>query len=101
MTVNQYDVKFTQLSRYAEKLVFEEEKRMKRFVRGLKSEIESKLVPFQLQIYSQTMEKSLKVERHMQESQDVRGKELPAPKRPRYPDIPRFGASNFRLGGGT
>jgi len=49
MTVNQYEVKFTQLSRYAGKLVFEEEDRTKRFIRGLKVEIRSKLVPFQLQ----------------------------------------------------
>jgi len=33
MTVSQYEVKFTQLSRYVGKLVSEEEDRTKRFVR--------------------------------------------------------------------
>jgi len=33
MSVNQYDVRFTQLSRYAAGLVHEEAKRTKRFVR--------------------------------------------------------------------
>jgi len=46
MTVSQYEVKFTQLSRYAGKLVSEEEDRTKRFVRGLRSGIRSQLVPF-------------------------------------------------------
>ena len=46
LTVSQYEVKFTQLSRYAEKLVSEEEDRTKRFVRGLKSEVRRKLIPF-------------------------------------------------------
>jgi len=65
LTVNQYEVKFTQLSRYAEKLLSEEEDRTKRFVRGLKSEVRSKLIPFQLQVYSQAVEKALEVERNM------------------------------------
>ena len=50
LTVSQYEAKFTQLSRYAEKLVSEEEDRTKRFMRGLKPKIRSKLVPFQVQI---------------------------------------------------
>ena len=33
LTVSQYEVNFTQLSRYARKLAFEEEDRKKRFVR--------------------------------------------------------------------
>ena len=76
--VSQYEVKFTELSRYAEKLVSEEEDRTKRFVRGLKLGIRSKLVPFQLQIYNQATEKALKFERDMQENQDMRVKGLPS-----------------------
>ena len=68
MTVSQYEAKFTQLSRYAGKLVSKEEDRTKRFVRGLRSGIRSQLVPFQLQIYSQAVEKALEVERDMQEN---------------------------------
>ena len=68
LTVNQYEIKFTQLSRYAGKLVSEEEDRTKRFVRGLRPEIRSQLIPFQLQIYSQAVEKALEVERDLQEN---------------------------------
>jgi len=51
-----------QLSRYARKLVSYEKERTKRFVRGLKPEIWCKLVPFQLQVHNQTIEKALEVE---------------------------------------
>ena len=47
-TISQYDVKFTQLSRYAGKLASEEEERTKTLVRGLKPEIISKQTSFQL-----------------------------------------------------
>ena len=46
MTVSQYDAKFTQLSRYAEGLVRNEADRTKKFIKGLKAEIRSKLIPF-------------------------------------------------------
>ena len=101
MTVSQYEIKFTQLSRYAGKLVSEEEDWTKRFVRGLRPEIRSQLVPFQLQIYSQAVEKALEVERDLQENQDVRTRELPSAKRFRYLSTPRMGSTNFRFGGGT
>ena len=99
--MSQYKIKFTQLSRYAGKLVSEKEDRTKRFVRDLKPEIRRKIVPFQLQIYSQAVEKALEVEKDMQENQDTRAKELASAKRPRYPYIPRIGTSNFRFGEGT
>ena len=89
--MSQYEVKFTQLSRYAETLVSEGEDRTKRFVRGLKPEVRSKLIPFQLQIYTQAVEKALEVERDMQEIQDMRIRELPSVKHP-YTNIPSFGA---------
>ena len=65
--MSQYEVKFNQLSRYAWMLVSEDNK-TKSFVRGFKPEIISNLVPFQLQIYSQAIEKVLEVERGMQEN---------------------------------
>ena len=81
MTVSQYEVKFTQLSIYAGKLVSEEEDMTKRFVRGLRPKIRRQLVPFQLQIYNQAVKKALEVERDMQENQDIRAKESPPAKR--------------------
>ena len=90
--MSQYEVKFIQLSRYAEKLVSEEEDRTKRFVRGLKPKVRSKLIPFLLQIYNQAVEKALEVERDMQENQKVKIRELPFIKRPRYANVPSSGA---------
>ena len=46
MSVSQYDIKFTQLSRYDVGLVYEEADRTKRLVRSLRPEIRSKLVLF-------------------------------------------------------
>ena len=101
LTVSQYEAKFTQLSRYAEKLVSEEEDRAKRFVRGLRPEIRSKLVPFQLQVYSQAVEKALEIESDMQESQETRSRELHFVKRPRYANAPNLGAHPVRFNRGT
>ena len=44
MNVSQYNQRFTQLSRYAGGLVKNEVEKTKRFVKGLKLEIRSKLV---------------------------------------------------------
>ena len=54
--MNQYDIKFTQLSRYARKLVCEVEEGTKRLVSELKPEIRSRLVSFQLQVYNKVVE---------------------------------------------
>ena len=51
MIVSQYNTKFTQLSRYAEGLVRNEADRTKKFIKGLKAEIRSKLIPLQLKVY--------------------------------------------------
>jgi len=84
MLVNQYDIKFTQLWRYAKGLVREEADRTKRFVRGLRPEIRSKLVPFQLQVYVQAVEKALEVERDILEDQEVSNREIPPSKHFRH-----------------
>ena len=70
MSINQYDVGFTQLSRCAAGLVREAE-RTKKFVRGLRPEIRSKLISFQLQIYIHAVEKALEVELDMLEDQKI------------------------------
>ena len=51
----------TKRSRYTVRLVSKEADRIKKFVSGLRPEIRSKLVLFQLQIYIQAVEKALKV----------------------------------------
>ena len=56
MNVSQYDQRFTQLSRYAVALVKSEAERIKRFVKGLKSEIRGRLILLQLRNYLQAVE---------------------------------------------
>ena len=95
MSVSQYDIKFTQLSRYAIGLVREESDRMKRFVRGLRPEIRSKLVPFQLQVYVQAVEKALEVERDILENQETSNRKIPPPKHFRHQETQSSRGSNF------
>ena len=84
MNVSQYDQRFTQLSRYADVLAKGEAERTKRFVKGLKLEIQGRLIPLQLRNYLQAVEKALEVEMDIQESQEDWAKELPSSKCPRY-----------------
>ena len=58
------------MSRYANGLVKSKAKKTKRFVKGLKSEITSKLIPLQLRNYLQAVEKTLEVEMDIQESHE-------------------------------
>ena len=76
MNVAQYDQRFIQLSRYANGLVKSEAKKIKKFVKGLKSEIRGKLIPLQLRNYFQVVEKALEVKMNIQESQEDWTKKL-------------------------
>jgi len=91
MTVTEYDTKFTQLSRYVEGLVKNEEERAKRFVRGLKQEIRSKLILFRLQVYVDVVETTLEVEMDMQGKHENRANDENTPKRPWYQGPSGFG----------
>ena len=70
MNVSQYCQRFTKLSRYVGGLVKSGVKKTKMFVKCLKPEIRGKLVPLQLRIYLQAMEKALEVEMDIQEGQE-------------------------------
>ena len=96
-SVNQYDAKFTQLSRYTVGLIREEAERTKRLMRGLNPEIRSKLIQFQLQIHIQVVEKALEVERDILEDQKVKSRELPPSKRPHYQETPSSKMLNLRF----
>jgi len=65
-------------------LVKSKAKKTKRFVKGLKSEITSKLIPLQLRNYLQAVKKALEVEIDIQESQEDWMKGLSVPKHLRY-----------------
>ena len=101
MTVIEYDSKFTQLSRYPQGLVKDEEERTKRFVRGLRSEIRSKLVLLRLQVYLHTVETALKLERDMQDNLENQVKEANTSKQPRYQEPVGFGASGSNVNRGS
>jgi len=101
MSVNQYDARFTQLLRYAVGLICKEAEGMERFVRGLRTEIGSKLILFQLQIYIQAVEKALEVQRDILEEQEVRNKESLITKRARYHETPNSRVPNFRFNRNT
>ena len=85
MTMIEYNNSFTQLSRYEQGLVKDEE-RTKRFVRSLRSEIRSKLIPIQLQVYLHPVETTLEVERDMQDNMKNQVKEANTSKCPWYQD---------------
>ena len=62
MTVDEYDLKFTQLSRYAEYLLPTEEWRVKRFIRGLKSSIFIAMVSQVFPSYSSAVDCARQIE---------------------------------------
>ena len=112
MSVSQYDTYFTQLSRYAVGLVREEADRIKRFVRGLRPEIRSRLIPFQLQNYVRAEEKALEVEQDIMEDpkfppskrfqcQETHGSRGPIPKFNKNVGSSVVPASRYHSGSGN
>ncbi|XP_048134027.1 uncharacterized protein LOC125314836 [Rhodamnia argentea] len=67
MTVDQYEAKFSELSKYAPRLIEDPEDRARRFGDGLKPEIKSVLAPFNLQDYDDLYERALIVEQDLAE----------------------------------
>ena len=75
----------------------EEAEKEKRFVRGLRPDIKSKLVPFQLRVYHHPVEKALEVELDIQESRGGNSRDMFFSKRPRYQEISRVGISDLKI----
>ena len=96
MMANQYDTKFSQLSRYVEGLIRNEADRTKKLVKGLKTEIRSKLITLQLKIYMQAVEKALEVEADMLEDSENRARETLSFTHPRYQGPLNWRIHNFR-----
>ncbi|XP_030443847.2 uncharacterized protein LOC115666213 [Syzygium oleosum] len=63
LTVDQYEAKFTELSRFAPKLVEDREDKAKRFWDDLRSNIRNKLVPLNLKDYNELYEHARFVEK--------------------------------------
>ena len=69
MTVTEYAAKFTQLSRYTQHMVADEQMRAEQFQEGLRLNIRAQVAPFMLHTYSEVMERALIVEREMEKAQ--------------------------------
>ncbi|XP_030441577.2 uncharacterized protein LOC115663732 [Syzygium oleosum] len=63
LTVNQFEAKFAQLSRYAPRLIENPIDRAKRFRDGLKPDIRSQLVPLNLKDYNELYERAQLIEK--------------------------------------
>ena len=67
----QYEAKLTELSRHAKYMVDTEEKKVSRFLRGLRPNIQSQLIMLMLTEYSDAVNLALLVERSLDEGQKI------------------------------
>jgi len=65
LTVDQYEVRFVELSRFAPRLIEYLEDKAKRFLNGLRPDIRGRLVPLNLKDYSELYERAQLVERDL------------------------------------
>ena len=61
-TVNEYQAKFSALSRFAPHMVADEERKVARFQGGLRYEIEEKMIPFKLTSYDEAVAMAQNIE---------------------------------------
>ena len=71
LTVAQYEAQFTELSRHVEYMVDTEEKKVSRFLRGLRPNIQSQLIMLMLTEYSDAVNRALLVKRSLDECQKI------------------------------
>ncbi|XP_039165915.1 uncharacterized protein LOC120292101 [Eucalyptus grandis] len=67
MSMDQYNAKFTELSKYAPRLIDDPVDRARRFQDGLRSEIKDPLVPLNLKDYNDLYERAQLIERNLNE----------------------------------
>ena len=68
-----YEAKFAELSRFPLALTNNEAMKTKRFIKGLRPFIRSKLVPLNLNSYSETVERAILVEEEMKDIERILG----------------------------
>jgi len=78
-------------------LVRSEADKTKKFVKGLKTEIRSKLIPLQLKAYMQAVEKVLEIKADMLENSENRASEVSNFKHPRYQGPSNWRTTNLRI----
>ena len=74
MTVIEYVAKFTQLSRYAQNVVANEQMRAEQFQEGLRLNSRAQVAPFMLRTYSEVVARALVIESEMDEAQRLRSR---------------------------
>ena len=72
-SVMAYEAKFAELSRFALALTEDEAMKTKRFVKGLRPYIRSKLVPLSLRSYSEAVDRAILVEEEMKDTERIIG----------------------------
>ncbi|KAL3726558.1 hypothetical protein ACJRO7_031457 [Eucalyptus globulus] len=59
LIVDQYEARFSELSRYAPRLIEDHEEKAKRFLKGLRTDIRKQLVPLNIRDYNEIYEKGI------------------------------------------
>ncbi|KAK3026079.1 hypothetical protein RJ639_040537 [Escallonia herrerae] len=71
MSVSVYESQFTDLARFCPHLMDTEERKVRKFVKGLNKDLQDKLVPLQLQTYMAVVDRALAIENDLEEQKNV------------------------------
>ncbi|KAK2995849.1 hypothetical protein RJ640_015809 [Escallonia rubra] len=71
MSVSVYESQFTDLARFCPHLVDTEERKARKFVKGLNKDLRDKLIPLQLQTYMAVVDTALAIENDLEEQKNV------------------------------
>ncbi|XP_027166458.1 uncharacterized protein LOC113766464 [Coffea eugenioides] len=85
MSVAEYEVQFTELSRFAPELVTTEQRRVRRFVQGLNVEIQEGLAAVRIDTFADAVEKAQRVEVARAQVKSFQAKKRFAPSSSREP----------------
>ncbi|XP_027120553.2 uncharacterized protein [Coffea arabica] len=99
MSVAEYEVQFTKLSRFAPELVVTEQRRVRRFVQGLNVELQESLAAIRIDTFAEAVERAQRVEVTRAQVKSFQSKKRFAPSSSREPT---FGnAPPAKVGRGT
>ncbi|KAL3723944.1 hypothetical protein ACJRO7_036023 [Eucalyptus globulus] len=62
LTIDRYEARFSELSRYAPRLIEDQEEKAKRFLKGLRTDVRKQLVPLNIRDYNEIYERAQLVE---------------------------------------
>nr|XP_027071972.1 uncharacterized protein LOC113696787 [Coffea arabica] len=99
MSVAEYEVQFTKLSRFAPELVTTEQRRVRRFVQGLNVEIQEGLAAVRIDTFADAVEKAQRVEVARAQVKSFQAKKRFAPNSSREPTYGN--APPTKMGRGT